>query len=150
MTFLYSTKVSNSFPALPAVINYKKVSHLYCTSRFHSSHATTDFSLKSSLTVFIPSHELRVVSGKTITCLGNTSEVAVNTGPYFNGKISVEDTSRRECSIFGNRSSSLDLYTMTINHTLCGSKIVVSSQSYFSSGDESQTLFMIVITVRYL
>lgn len=69
------------------------------------------------------------VSGKTLRCLGNASEVAVNTGPFFNGRISVEGASDESCSVSGNHTSSLRIYTMTINHLLCGSKIVVSTDS---------------------
>jgi hypothetical protein len=72
------------------------------------------------------------VSGKTIKCLGNQSEVAVNTGPFFDGKISVEGApidSDSRCSLYGNHSSSKEIYTMTINHVLCGSKVVVSEVS---------------------
>ena len=69
------------------------------------------------------------VSGKTLRCLGNASEVAVNTGPYFNGKISVEGASDESCSLYGNQSSAAQIYTMTINHILCGSKIVSTLSS---------------------
>lgn len=67
-----------------------------------------------------------IVTGKTIRCLGNQSEVVVNTGPYFNGKISVEGATDDSCVVYGNKSSSLEAYTIKINHVLCGSKIVVS------------------------
>ena len=71
------------------------------------------------------------VLGKTLKCLGNQSEVAVNTGPYFNGKIYVEGALDDSCTLYGNQSSSKEIYTMTINHVLCGSRVVVSKSASF-------------------
>lgn len=59
------------------------------------------------------------------------SEVAVNTGPYFGGKISVEGATDESCFLYGNQSSPLEVYTMTINHALCGSKMIVSMTATF-------------------
>ncbi|KAI1293594.1 hypothetical protein HDE_06254 [Halotydeus destructor] len=68
--------------------------------------------------------ETKGFSGKTMVCLSNATEVIVHTGPYFNGKISVENVPDDGCSVFGNHSSPLDTYTLTIHHGRCGSQIV--------------------------
>lgn len=66
------------------------------------------------------------VSARTNRCLANTTDVVVNTGPYFSGKISVEDTNNdNRCCVYGNRNSTQDTYTLTILHDVCGSKIIV-------------------------
>jgi len=65
------------------------------------------------------------VSARTSRCLANTSDVIVNTGPYFSGKIAVEDAYDNRCSVYGNRSSTQNVYTLTILHDVCGSKIIV-------------------------
>jgi len=65
------------------------------------------------------------VSAQTSRCLANTSDVIVNTGPYFSGKIAVEDAFDNRCSVYGNRSSTQSVYTLTILHDVCGSKIIV-------------------------
>lgn len=59
-------------------------------------------------------------------CLANVSEVVVNTGRYFGGRISVEDSHEPKCNLLGNRSSEQSSYLFRIDHQLCGSKIVVS------------------------
>ena len=70
----------------------------------------------------------------------------MNTGPFFNGKISVEgaplDQDSR-CSLYGNHSSIKEIYTMTINHLLCGSKVVVSV--YFHSSHDSYILYISLV-----
>ncbi|XP_064472803.1 uncharacterized protein LOC135387627 isoform X2 [Ornithodoros turicata] len=60
-------------------------------------------------------------------CLANSSEVVVRTGPYFAGKIAVEDAPEA-CSVVGNPASPLDAYTLLIDHKLCRSRIVNQSK----------------------
>lgn len=43
-----------------------------------------------------------LVSAKATNCLADSSEVIVETGPYFGGRISVEDSSIPGCFIKGN------------------------------------------------
>lgn len=61
-------------------------------------------------------------------CLANSSDIVVHTGPHFGGKIAVEGSIEERCSLFGNRSSSQDTYTLRIKHSLCGSKTVNNSR----------------------
>jgi len=72
--------------------------------------------------------ETKSFSAKTSRCLANTSDVVVNTGPYFSGKITVEYASDHRCSVYGNRSSGQNVYTLTILHDVCGSKIINNSR----------------------
>lgn len=72
--------------------------------------------------------ETKSFSAATSRCLANTSDVVVNTGPYFSGKIAVEDAYDNRCSVYGNRSSSQNVYTLTILHDVCGSKIINNSR----------------------
>ncbi|CAG2162412.1 unnamed protein product, partial [Oppiella nova] len=69
-----------------------------------------------------------VVSAKTSRCLANTSDVVVQTGPYFSGKITVEYANDQRCSVYGNRTSMQSVYTLTILHDVCGSKIINNSR----------------------
>ena len=104
----------------------------------HSTSLVSRCSLSPSLSLSIAAS----VSGKTLRCLGNASEVAVHTGPYFSGKIAVEGATHDSCSLYGNQSSGLQTYTMTINHLLCGSKVVVSRWLADASlSDRSCSLF---------
>lgn len=66
-------------------------------------------------------------------CLANSSEVLVNTGRYFGGKISVENNLDPRCQLNGNKSSEQSTYLFRIDHELCNSKIVVSKFRYFKS-----------------
>lgn len=68
--------------------------------------------------------ETKSFAAKTSRCLANTSDIEVQTGPYFRGKISVEGSTGSSCAIYGNRSSEQSVYVLTINHDLCGSKIL--------------------------
>ncbi|CAG2100939.1 unnamed protein product [Medioppia subpectinata] len=72
--------------------------------------------------------ETKSFSAKTSRCLANTSDVVVNTGPYFSGKITVEYANDHRCSVYGNRTSNLSIYTLTILHDVCGSKIINNSR----------------------
>ncbi|XP_022252264.1 uncharacterized protein LOC111087968, partial [Limulus polyphemus] len=63
-------------------------------------------------------------SARASRCLPNISEVIVNTGPNFGGKIVAENAFDGRCAVYGNRSSSQESYKIQIIHNICGSKIV--------------------------
>ncbi|KFM82519.1 hypothetical protein X975_03319, partial [Stegodyphus mimosarum] len=67
-------------------------------------------------------------SAYATNCLANSSDIVVHSGPYFGGKITVEGSSDERCSVYGNRSSPQDTYTLKINHRICGSKMVNGSR----------------------
>lgn len=59
-------------------------------------------------------------SASASKCLPNESEIVVETGPNFSGRISSENG---KCFIDGNSDDSTDSYTLHIDHEECGSKI---------------------------
>lgn len=72
---------------------------------------------KSGQTIVIPTKGFSAVATK---CLPNESEILVETGPLFAGRISSENG---ECSIQGNARDGQDAYTMRIDHERCGSTV---------------------------
>lgn len=67
-------------------------------------------------------------SARTSRCLGNVTDIEVTTGPYFPGKIEVEDTYDKRCVTYGNKRSARKIYKLTILHDICGSKTVNDSR----------------------
>lgn len=61
-------------------------------------------------------------------CVDLWSEIAVRTGPFFAGKITVENSRDERCSVYGNRSSSRDVYILRIRHDICGSHRINDSE----------------------
>lgn len=61
------------------------------------------------------------VSAHATKCLPQASEIEVETGPYFGGRIVAE--SGNDCSIDGDPLSEQDRYVMRIDHEKCGSKV---------------------------
>lgn len=59
-------------------------------------------------------------------CLADSSEVLVNTGRFFGGRISVEDAADPRCQLLGNKTSEQAAYAFRIDHQLCGSRVMVS------------------------
>lgn len=51
----------------------------------------------------------------------HASEIEVETGPYFAGRIVTEGGS--ECGVAGDALSTQDKYVMRIDHEKCGSKV---------------------------
>lgn len=52
--------------------------------------------------------------------------MVVSTGPFFGGKIAVEDAPEDgSCAVLGDPDSPKDAYTLDIDHKLCGSRLVV-------------------------
>ncbi|XP_077516226.1 uncharacterized protein LOC144126135 [Amblyomma americanum] len=70
----------------------------------------------------------RGFSARAERCLANASRVVVSTGPFFGGKIAVEDSSDDACLLFGDPSSPQDAYTLDIDHKRCGSRLVNGSK----------------------
>lgn len=69
---------------------------------------------------------LLVVSAQATKCLPQASEIEVETGPYFGGKIIVDDSN---CGIKGNPDDPVEKYTMRIDHKLCGSLVKPESNT---------------------
>ncbi|KAH8377068.1 hypothetical protein KR093_003296, partial [Drosophila rubida] len=59
-------------------------------------------------------------SAHATQCLAHASEIEVETGPYFGGRIVVDGG---DCGIKGNANDPADKYTMRIDHKLCGSMV---------------------------
>lgn len=70
--------------------------------------------------------ETKPFNAEATKCLADVSEVLINTGRYFGGRISVEDSTDPRCNLLGNKSSEQTSYLFRIDHEVCGSKIVVS------------------------
>ncbi|KAH8419455.1 hypothetical protein KR222_002614, partial [Zaprionus bogoriensis] len=59
-------------------------------------------------------------SAHATQCLAHASEIEVETGPYFGGRIVVDGG---DCGLKGNAQDPADRYTMRIDHKLCGSLV---------------------------
>ncbi len=59
-------------------------------------------------------------SAEATKCLPNESEILIETGPFFGGRISSENG---ECSITGNAKDEKNSYVMRIDHERCGSQV---------------------------
>ncbi|KAL1435464.1 hypothetical protein MTO96_000139 [Rhipicephalus appendiculatus] len=70
----------------------------------------------------------RGFSARAERCLANASRVVVSTGPFFGGKIAVEDSNDDSCLVYGDPSSPQDAYTLDIDHKRCGSRLVNGSK----------------------
>ncbi|KAL9929014.1 uncharacterized protein ACN427_009111 isoform 2-T2 [Glossina fuscipes fuscipes] len=68
-------------------------------------------------TIIIPT---KGFSAQATKCLPHASEIVVETGPYFAGKIVVDGG---KCGIKGNPEDPRDTYTMRIEHQACGSLV---------------------------
>lgn len=73
--------------------------------------------------------ETKAFSAEATKCLANASEIVINTGRYFGGRISVEDSPDPRCQLIGNKSSEQTTYTFRIEHEICQSKVMVSSSA---------------------
>lgn len=68
------------------------------------------------------------VLAQATKCLADASEIEVETGPYFGGRIVAEGgaagtTVDSDCGIAGDVHSTQDRYVMRIDHEKCGSKV---------------------------
>lgn len=68
--------------------------------------------------------ETKPFGAEATKCLADVSEVLVNTGRYFGGRISVEDSLDPRCNLIGNKSSEQSSYLFRIDHEICASKLV--------------------------
>lgn len=66
-------------------------------------------------------------SARAISCLTNSTQVEVETGPYFGGKISVEGSLDAACATHGDAKNPTTKYRLDISHALCGSKLLNDS-----------------------
>lgn len=71
--------------------------------------------------------ETKPFGAEATKCLSDVSEVVVNTGRYFGGRISVENSADPRCNLLGNKSSEQTSYLFRIDHDICDSKVVVSA-----------------------
>lgn len=67
--------------------------------------------------IIIPTKGFSAIATK---CLPNESEISIETGPYFGGRITSENG---ECEIDGNAKDERESYTMRIDHEKCGSQV---------------------------
>lgn len=67
--------------------------------------------------IVIPTKGFSAIATK---CLPNESEILIETGPYFGGRIASENG---HCGIEGNSKDSKETYTMRIDHEKCGSLV---------------------------
>lgn len=67
--------------------------------------------------IVIPTKGFSAIATK---CLPNESEISIETGPYFGGRIVSENG---ECEIEGNSKDERESYTMRIDHEKCGSQV---------------------------
>lgn len=89
------------------------------TGEFEKSARSENFQKddKSGQSIIIPTKGFSAVATK---CLPNESEILVETGPYFGGKIASENGI---CGIQGNAKDPKDSYVMRIDHERCGSQV---------------------------
>ncbi|XP_053959372.1 uncharacterized protein LOC128863957 [Anastrepha ludens] len=73
--------------------------------------------LDGGQTIIIPTKGFAAQATK---CLPQASEIEVETGPYFGGKIVVDGGN---CGVKGNQNDATDRYTMRIDHKMCGSLV---------------------------
>lgn len=66
--------------------------------------------------------QTRGFSARATDCRRDTTEVLLETGPHFGGKISAEGR-EHSCFIKGRKASSNSSYSFTIDHKKCGSSI---------------------------
>ncbi|KAG5675590.1 hypothetical protein PVAND_005483 [Polypedilum vanderplanki] len=71
----------------------------------------------TSQTIIIPT---KGFSAEATKCLPNESEIEIQTGPNFSGKIVSENS---KCEIQGNPNDDSETYVMRIDHEKCGSRV---------------------------
>lgn len=68
-------------------------------------------------TIVVPTKGFSAIATK---CLPDSSEIEVETGPFFGGKIASE---KGDCGIDGDSKDPREVYTMRIDHQKCGSSV---------------------------
>lgn len=78
-----------------------------------------DFSKEDATeqSIVIPTKGFSAIATK---CLPSESEILIETGPFFSGRIASENGN---CGIDGNSKDSRESYTMRIDHEKCGSQV---------------------------
>lgn len=71
----------------------------------------------SGQNIIVPTKGFSAIATK---CLPNESEISIETGPFFSGRIISENG---ECGIKGNAKDKRESYTMRIDHEKCGSQV---------------------------
>lgn len=87
--------------------------------RDEKSARSDDFMKKNKVgqSIIVPTKGFSATASK---CLPNESEIVVETGPNFTGRISSENG---KCFVDGNSNEDTNSYTLHIDHEECGSKI---------------------------
>ncbi|XP_064540487.1 uncharacterized protein LOC135429926 [Drosophila montana] len=95
--------------------------------RLRSSSARSEFLAENEIdgaSAHLPGQSIIVptkgFSAHATQCLAHASEIEVETGPYFGGRIVVDGGN---CGIKGNANDPADKYTMRIDHKQCGSMV---------------------------
>lgn len=112
-----------------------------------------DFSKEDSTgqRIVIPTKGFSAIATK---CLPNESEILIETGPYFGGRIVSENG---ECEIDGNAKDERAAYTMRIDHEKCGSQVShddLTVETYITVQESSNILthstrrFLVVCTFQ--
>lgn len=91
-----------------------------CKLRFVLQSFKKESVFFSSLCMYGCMHVITLVSAQATRCLPTASEIEVETGPYFGGKIVVDGGN---CGIKGDPSDAKDKYIMRIDHKICGSMV---------------------------
>ncbi|XP_061401108.1 uncharacterized protein LOC133336848 [Musca vetustissima] len=113
-----ATKYSFHIRSIPKNKQLKKVTGR--SEIFDNEIEGSDFLSSSNLggpTIVIPT---KGFSAQATRCLPNASEIEVETGPNFGGKIVVDGGN---CGVKGNPNDSKDKYVMRIDHKACGSMV---------------------------
>ncbi|XP_030557004.1 uncharacterized protein LOC115759991 [Drosophila novamexicana] len=95
--------------------------------RLRSSSARSEFHDENEIegaSAHLPGQSIIIptkgFSAHATQCLAHASEIEVETGPYFGGRIVVDGGN---CGIKGNANDPADKYTMRIDHKQCGSMV---------------------------
>ncbi|XP_058826346.1 uncharacterized protein LOC131686163 isoform X2 [Topomyia yanbarensis] len=87
------------------------------TGRSEHSDEFDENSINQGQTVIIPT---KGFSAHATQCLPHASEIEVETGPYFGGRIGSENG---QCGTQGDASSPQESYVLRIDHEKCGSRV---------------------------
>ncbi|XP_058453943.1 uncharacterized protein LOC131431965 [Malaya genurostris] len=83
----------------------------------HSDDELDENTINQGQTVIIPT---KGFSAHATQCLPHASEIEVETGPHFGGRIGSENG---QCSLQGDASSPQESYVLRIDHEKCGSRV---------------------------
>ncbi|EDW12956.2 uncharacterized protein Dmoj_GI17958 [Drosophila mojavensis] len=87
-------------------------------------HGENDIEGAGAVATHLPGQSIIIptkgFSAHATQCLAHASEIEVETGPYFGGRIVVDGG---DCGIKGNANDPAEKYTMRIDHKQCGSMV---------------------------